>query len=64
MFNRAMSKILDLRYVWLTRTHARYRRDVIHDALEWRWEKFWLCRVRNKHRVKFRSDGRCVRCGR
>lgn len=31
---------------------------------DWQWEKIWLCRVRNRHMVKFSSDGRCVRCGR
>lgn len=47
---------------WKTAGRYGYRRDLIREELSWRWEKFWLCRVRRIHRIKFTSDGRCIRC--
>lgn len=64
MFDRAILKVMEIQNVWLSRTHVRYRRDVIKENLRWARDKLWLCRVRNKHMVKFSSAGRCVRCGR
>lgn len=35
---------------------------MLTEALQWRWEQFWLCKIRRVHREKFGSNGRCIRC--
>lgn len=39
-------------------------REALTGPLSARWERFWLCKVREDHREKFASRGRCYRCGR
>ncbi len=53
-----------LRDQWPMARRYGYRRDLVFLALSSLVERFWLCRVRDVHRVKFSSAGRCIRCGR
>lgn len=48
---------------WKMARRYGYTSDLIREALQAPWDRFWLCRVRRKHQEKFATRGRCYRCG-
>jgi hypothetical protein len=48
---------------WKMARKYGYTGDLVRQALEGRWERFWLCRVRGQHRERLGSHGACYRCG-
>lgn len=47
----------------MARKHG-YALDLLAGEFNGWWERVWLCEVRRVHRVKFGSNGRCIRCAR
>lgn len=43
------------------RPNNRFERASL--ALSAFYERLWYCRIRDKHREKFSSNGACIRCG-
>lgn len=63
MLNRMILRLLEFTDTHLSRTHYRYRRDLWRETLSAEREKLWYCKIRGQHRIKFGSNGRCIRCG-
>lgn len=48
---------------WRMAKKYGYRMDLVRETVNPAVEKFFLCKLQNKHWEKFSSYGRCIRCG-
>lgn len=53
----------DMYTQWRMAKKYGYRMDLVRETVNPAVEKFFLCKLQNKHWEKFSSYGRCIRCG-
>lgn len=66
MFDRLIVKIHEIRTgASQQRARFKYRTfgDIVREDIPELFEEIWLCKIRKEHRLKFGSNGYCVRCG-